>query len=226
MLDRVVEQRERAQAEEVHLEQADALDLLHRPLRGDFAFVLLAAVERHELGERPRRDHDAGGVHRGVTRHALEAPRDVAAAPARAGRPSRGRRAAGLSLSALSSVMSSVVRDQLGDPVDFGDRHLHDAADVADHGRRLHGAERDDLRDVLAAVFLGDVRDDLPAAPLAEVDVDIRQRHALGVEEALEVQVEVQRIDVGDPQAVGDQAAGRRPAARARPECPARARTG
>ena len=41
-LHRVVEQRERAEAEEVHLQQTDALDLLHGPLRGDLAVVLLA----------------------------------------------------------------------------------------------------------------------------------------------------------------------------------------
>ena len=46
----VVDQRQRAQPEEVHLQEADALDLLHRPLRDDF--VLLRLVERHELGER------------------------------------------------------------------------------------------------------------------------------------------------------------------------------
>ena len=74
LVEGVVDQRQRAQPEEVHLEQADALDLLHRPLGDDF--VLLALVERHELGERPRRDDDAGGVHRGVARHALETARD------------------------------------------------------------------------------------------------------------------------------------------------------
>ena len=60
----------------------------------------------------------------------------------------------------------------------------------------------------------GDVLDDLAAAALAEVDVDVGQRHALGVEEALEDQVVLDRIDVGDAQAVGDEAAGRRAAAR------------
>ncbi len=80
---------------------------------------------------------------------------------------------------------------------------------------RLHRPERDDLRDVLAAVLPRDVLDDLAAPPLAEVDVDVGQRHALGVEEALEDEVEVDRIDVGDAQAVGDEAAGRRAAARA-----------
>ena len=111
--------------------------------------------------------------------------------------------------------MSSAGGNLLGDLVDVGERHLEHAADVADHRLRLHRAEGDDLRDVLAAVLARDVVDHLAAAALAEVDVDIGQRHALGVEEALEDQVEVERIDVGDPQAVGDQAAGRRAAARA-----------
>ena len=106
-------------------------------------------------------------------------------------------------------------RNQLGDLVDVGERHVEHAADVADHGLRLHRAEGDDLGDVLAAVLAGDVVDHLAAAALAEVDVDVGQRHALGVEEALEDQVEVDRIDVGDPHAAGDQAAGRRAAARA-----------
>ena len=106
-------------------------------------------------------------------------------------------------------------RDQLGDLVDVGERHVEDAADVADHGLRLHRPEGDDLGDVLAAVLAGDVVDDLAAAALAEVDVDIRQRDALGVEEALEDQVELDRIDVGDLHAPRDHRAGRRSAARA-----------
>ncbi len=60
----------------------------------------------------------------------------------------------------------------------------------------------------------GDVVDDLAAPALAEVDVDVGQRDALGVEEALEDQVVLDRIDVGDAEAVGDEAAGGRAAAR------------
>ena len=37
----------------------------------------VALEERHELGERLGRDHDAGGVGRGVARRALEPARDV-----------------------------------------------------------------------------------------------------------------------------------------------------
>ena len=106
-------------------------------------------------------------------------------------------------------------RHRLGDAVGVGVRDVHDPRDVAHHRARLHRPERDDLRDVLAAVLAGDVLDDLAAPPLAEVDVDVGQRDALGVEEALEDQVVLDRIDVGDAQAVGDEAAGRRAAARA-----------
>ena len=34
--DRVEDERQRAEAEEVHLQETDALDLLHGPLRHDF----------------------------------------------------------------------------------------------------------------------------------------------------------------------------------------------
>jgi hypothetical protein len=104
--------------------------------------------------------------------------------------------------------------DLLGNAIDVRVRHVHDAADVADDRLGLHGAERDDLRDVLAAVFLRHVGDHFAAAALAEVDVDIRQRHAFRIEEAFENQVVVKRIDVGDAQGPCGQAAGRGPTPR------------
>ena len=48
-----------------------------------------------------------------------------------------------------------------------------------------------------------------------EVDVDVGHRLAARVEEALEEQVVLDRVDVGDLEAVGDERAGRRAAARA-----------
>ena len=198
--------------EEVHLQETDALDLLHRPLGRDF--VLLALVERGELGDRPRRNHDAGGVHRRVPRHPLER------------RPMSRQllhlRVAALQLLEARALLERLVerhverrRDQLGDLVDVGERHVEHAPDVAHHGLRLHRPEGDDLGDVLAAVLARDVVDDLAAAALAEVDVDVGQRDALGVEEALEEQVELDRVDVGDLQAPGDDRAGGGAAARA-----------
>ena len=48
----------------------------------------------------------------------------------------------------------------------------------------------------------------------AEVDVEVGHRHALGIEEALEQQVERDRVEVGDGQRPGDDRARARAAAR------------
>ena len=102
-------------------------------------------------------------------------------------------------------------RDHLGDAVDLAVGHVERAAYVFDRGFGGHGVEGDDLRDLVAAVLAGDVVDDLAAAVHAEVDVDIGHGDALGVEEALEEQLVLQRIDVGDLHDVGDQRAGGEP---------------
>ena len=210
-LDRIVQQRERAETEEVHLEQADALDFLHGPLGRDF--VVLAFVERREIGDGSRRNHHAGGVHRGVAGHALEA----------AGHRQQFLHAGVLfaRLFQRRHFFERLVerhvergRNELGHAIDIGKRNVERPAHVAHDGSCLHRPERDDLRHVLAAIFLRDVLDDLAAPALAEIDVDIGQRHALGIQEALEDQVVIQRIDVRDAQAVGHEAPGRRAAAR------------
>ena len=107
-------------------------------------------------------------------------------------------------------VMFSVGGNHLGDAIDFGVGNVHGAAGILDRRLGRHGAEGDDLRHLVAAVLLGDVVDDLAAAVHAEVDVDVGQADALGIEEALEQQLVLQRIDVGDAERVGH-AAIRRP---------------
>ena len=84
------------------------------------------------------------------------------------------------------------------------------ARGVARGRAREHPAEGHDLRDRLAAVLVGDVLDHAVAALHREVDVDIRHRDALGVQEPLEQQVVLERVHVGDPQRVGDDRAGGR----------------
>ena len=73
--------------------------------------------------------------------------------------------------------------------------------------------------------FCFDVLDHLAAPMVVEVDVDVRHRHALGIQEALEDEPVPQRVDVGDPERVGDERPGRRAAARPDADAPARART-
>ena len=205
----LLEHRQGAQAEEVHLQQPDLLDRLHVPLRRHRLVAL--PIERHVVEQRPRGDEHAGGVRRGVPRDALEHERVLE-------QPRVG-------LAALRQVLE--IRRQLErplqrhpEPVGHQTRHpVHvregdpqRPAHVAHHALRAHGPEGDDLRDVRLAVLLLHVLDDLAAPEVVEVDVDIGHRHALGVQEALEDEPVRQRVDVGDVQRVGDQRARHRAA--------------
>ena len=103
--------------------------------------------------------------------------------------------------------------DELGEAVDLAVGHLQDAADVADGGLGEKRAEGDDLGDAVAAVLLLDVGDHLLAAVHAEVDVEVRHRDAVGVEEALEEEAVAEGVEVGDGEGVGDEGARARAAA-------------
>ena len=111
--------------------------------------------------------------------------------------------------------MGRVVRHQLAEAVDLAVGHAEHAADIAQHGARLQLAEGDDLRHPVARRISSlDVADHLVAPVLAEIDVEVRHRDALGIEEALEQQAEAQRVEIGDRQRPGDQRAGPRAAPR------------
>ena len=104
--------------------------------------------------------------------------------------------------------------DQLGDGVHLGVGHIQHPAHVPHRTAGGHGAEGDDLGHMVGPVLPGDIVDDLLAAADAEVDVDIGHGHPLRVQEALEVQVILHRVQVGDIQAVGHHGARRRAAPR------------
>ena len=70
----IVQHGERLQAEQVDLEHPDVLESHHVILRDDRVGVGLRVrrrADRDVIGQRPRRDHDARRVHRGVTCQAL-----------------------------------------------------------------------------------------------------------------------------------------------------------
>ena len=73
----------------------------------------------------------------------------------------------------------------------------------------------DDLRHAIASIPFGDIRDHAIAAFDAEVDIEVRHRHALGIQEAFEQQLVGDRIEPGDTERISDQRAGARAAARA-----------
>ncbi len=116
-------------------------------------------------------------------------------------------------LERLGELDAQLVRDRLRDPVDLAVAEAHDPPDVADRRPGEHRAERDDLGDVVLAVLAADVVDDLVPALVLEVDVDVGHRHAVRVEEPLERQAVVERVDRRDAQRVGHDRAGRGPPA-------------
>ncbi len=98
-------------------------------------------------------------------------------------------------------------RHHLGDLVHLGVGHFHAPPGVANHPARQHGAERNDLRNVVAPVFLGDVLDDLASTVHAEIDVDIGQRDPLRIEESFEEQPVLKWIEIRNAHAIRHQAA-------------------
>ena len=103
--------------------------------------------------------------------------------------PSTISRNGGATWRASSRVDAELRGDGLGDAVDLAVAVAHDTTDVSHGGARQHRAEGDDLGDVVLPVLAGHVVDDLVTTGVLEVDVDVRHRHAVGVEEALEGQL-------------------------------------
>ena len=83
--DAILQQGQRAQAQEIHLEQADLLQIPHDPLRGDDRFFLAGSVialahhalQRYIIGKWTIGDDDAGGVGAGVAIGAFELASNV-----------------------------------------------------------------------------------------------------------------------------------------------------
>ena len=223
VLDRVVDDRQVAQAQEVHLEQAERLAGRVVELRDDHA-VGVPAHQRDVVDDRLGAHDHAGRVHAGLPDQALDAAGGVDdLLDVRVGVVQRAH-LAGFAVPLVVVVEDAGQRDvlahhrgrhRLGDPVADRVREAQHPGRVLDRGLGLDRAERGDLRDLVLAPPLGHVADDLAAPALVEVDVDIGHRDALGVEEPFEDQPVRDRVEVGDAHRVGDQRAGRRATARA-----------
>ena len=189
------------------LMQAERLARRVVELRDDLA-VLLALHDRDDVDQRLARHDDAGGVHAPLALEVLEAdarsrrPSCASASVSMSARNSPASLKRGWSLSNMpASGMSLPItggRHRLGELLAHAEREAEHAAGVLQRLLGLDRAVGDDLGDALVAVLLGDVLDDLAAATVVEVDVEVGHRDAVGVEEALEDQAVLQRVEVGD----------------------------
>src|SRR5690606_9468889 len=75
---------------------------------------------------------------------------------------------------------------------------------VTHHRLGRHGTEGDDLGYRVAPVGLGHVFDDPIAAFHAEVDIEVGHGYPFRVEDGFELQVVLQRVQVGEQQRVSD----------------------
>ena len=89
-------------------------------------------------------------------------------------------------------------RHRLRELLTHGERETHHPRGVLNRLFGLDGAVGDDLGDALLAIFLGNVVNHLATASLIEVDVEVGQRSALGVEEPFEDQTVLQWVEVSD----------------------------
>ena len=88
--------------------------------------------------------------------------------------------------------------DKARHAVDVAVRHCQGAADIADGGFRAECAECDYLRYMLSAVLVHHIVDDLFAAVVLEVHIDVGHLFALNIEEALKDQRVGQGVDIGN----------------------------
>ena len=219
---RVLDHVEVAQPEEVHLEDADLADRVHRELGHGAELALPALVhprvgelQRHDVGQRAVGDHHRGGVDRGVAHDPLEALGDLHDLPRLRLLVTRlaQRLAALQAFLERRRAAHDRVRDQLRQAVADAVVEAQHAGRVAGGLAGEHLAEGHDLGDRLAPVLVRHVAHHALAPADREVDVDVRHRHPLGVQEALEQEVVAERVHVGDRQAVGHDRPRRRAAA-------------
>ena len=90
----------------------------------------------------------------------------------------------------------------LGYPVYLRIRNIQYAAHVLYGGTCGKRSERDYLGDVVRAVFFNDIIDYFSPALVTEVDVKVRHRHALGIQESFEEKVILHRINICDTDAI------------------------
>ena len=222
LLDAVLDRREHPEPEQVDLEEAGVGAGVLVPL-ADLPAGHRRRLHRHQLDERPAGDHHPARVLRDVARQPCDLARQLGeGAPARREQPPLGLGEQGELLGHPGRVPA------VGDarePFQLGERQPERLADVTDRAARPVGREAGDERGVLAPVALGDAEDQLLADVAREVEVDVRHRHQLAVEEAAEREVLRDRVDVREAGQVADDRPDRRaPAAAGRQPAPRRSR--
>jgi len=81
---------------------------------------------------------------------------------------------------------------------------LQHPPDIAQHSAGLQFTEGYDLRDLVRAIFLLNIRDHFVAAVLTEIDIKVRHGDTFGIQEPFEQQIIAQRVQIRDGQRPGN----------------------
>ena len=208
--------RQRAQAQEVHLEQAHVGNGMALVL-GNLDAALGVELGGHVLVDGVAADQNGARVHALATGEALNRERRVDDAAGVVvlfiGLGKVGVKQilfAGLLFEHLLELDLGVARDHLGQALAHVDRVVQDARGVVDGLLGLNGRVGDDVGDLLGAVELANVLHDLEAPLIVEVHIDIGHLGTLRGQEPLEHQAVLERVERGDVHGVGDDSAGGR----------------
>ena len=212
LLDAVLDRREHPEAEEVDLEEPRVRARVLVPL-AELATGHRGRLHGDELDQRPRRDDHPARVLRDVARET----RDLAGEPRE--RAPALRLELPLAVGEPRDLLPHALRvpavREPREPLELGEREAERLPDVADRAARAVRREARDERRVLAPVALGDADDELLADVAREVEVDVRHRGELAVQEASERELVRDRIDVREAGEVADDRADRASRARA-----------
>ncbi len=210
-LDGIVDDGQVAQTQKVHLQKSQLLQGGHHILADR---TLIAPGQGHILIHRCGGDDDACGVGGAVSGHTLDLSSHVQQI-FDAGIVVVIAFQLGRHLQCLVQSHFQLLGHQLCHHIHLGVGHIHDSSDVPDGGASRHGAEGDDLRHVILAVFLGHVVNDLLPPAGAEVNIKVGHTDTLGVDEPLKEQAVPHGIHIGDPHTIGRHGACARAASRA-----------
>ena len=207
--DSVLNDRQRPEAQEIHLQKSQLLQGGHGELGRDG--TIGGSGKGNVLVHILLADHHAGGVHGGMPGKALQTAAHV-------------DQPGDLRLFLVSFFQLRVhgqgfvdgdvqlLGDHLGDGVHLGVGHVQHPAHIPDHTPGREGTEGDNLHHPVLAVFADHIIDHFLPPFEAEIHVDIRHGHTLGVQEPFEQQIIAQGIQLRDIQRISYQAAGRRAA--------------
>src|SRR3989344_3389103 len=95
-------------------------------------------------------------------------------------------------------------RNELGNAIAKSIGESHGAAGVSNGGPSRQGTECDDLCHMIAAIFFGDILDDLVTPSIGKIKINIRRTNAVWIHEALKNEVVPDGVNVGDVEDIGD----------------------